>query len=117
VTEIKLTASRSVSASSYYILAENSVNTIVSLDLNQRLLKKFTADLNFTYTSEDYTVSVLPDSGNRTDNSYSFIARLSHPFARRGTWSLVYQYSDNQSTMGGFGYNNTMAGAEVSYTY
>ena len=117
VTEITLTASRTVNASSYYILAQNSEDTLVSLDLNQRLLKKFNADLTFTYTSEDYTVSLLNRSGNRTDNMYSFNARLSHPFCRRGTWSLIYQYSENQSTVGGLGYNNTMVGAELNYAY
>jgi hypothetical protein len=117
VTEITLMASRSVTASSYYVLAQNSENTLVSLDLNQRLLRKFAADLMFTYTAEDYTTSIGPGSANRSDDLYSFTARLSHPFARRGTWSLIYQYSENQSTVGGFGYNNTMVGAEVNYTY
>jgi len=116
-TEITLTASQSVSASSYYILAQSSENTTVSLDLNQRLLKKFTADLGFTYNSVAYTESIAQFSGNRTDNSYAFNARLSHPFSQRGTWSLTYQYTDNQSTTGGLGYNNTSVGFELNYTY
>jgi Putative beta-barrel porin 2 len=117
VTDITLTASRTVSASSYYIFAQASENTMVSLGLNQRLFKKFHANLTFTYTSEDYTESIGPFSGKRTDNMYSFSARLSHPLTQRGTWSLIYQYSENESTLGGLGYNNSMVGTEFNYTY
>jgi hypothetical protein len=54
---------------------------------------------------------------DRTDDTYSFSARLSHPFFRRGTWSIFYSYSDNQSSQNGFSYESNQIGFEVSYRY
>ena len=117
VTQISLTASRTISSSYYYILAQNSETTSVSLDWNQRLLKEFTLDMTFGYNAEDYKTSILQYSINRTDTSYSFNARLSHNLMRRGTWALTYQVTDNQSNQQGFGYTSTLYGLELSYKY
>jgi hypothetical protein len=54
---------------------------------------------------------------NRTDDYYSFNARLSHPLFRRGTWGISYQYNDNQSSATGFSYKGSQAGFDVSYSY
>jgi len=88
--------------------------------------------LNFgaAYNIADYTetglgLNVLPnntlqlslDSVGRTDDTISFNVRLSHPFFKRGTWSVFYQYSDNQSSQSGFSYTSNQMGFEVSYSY
>lgn len=117
-TQISLAANRSVSASDYYVAAQTSENTSVNLGLNQRLLKKFNLNLGAGYTQSDYTDSLGSKPGvNRTDESYSFNASLSHPFFRRGTWSLSYQYSDNVSSQSGFGYQSSQIGFSISYAY
>jgi hypothetical protein len=42
---------------------------------------------------------------------------LSHPLLKRGTCAVFYQYSDNQSTEPGFGYQSSQIGFEISYGF
>ena len=117
VTQLSLTASRTISSSYYYILDQATENTQLSLDWSQQLLKKFTLDMTFSYVSEDYTTSIGKLSNNRSDTSYSFNAKLGHNFMRRGTWALTYQVTDSQSNQQGLGYNSTLYGFELTYRY
>ncbi len=121
VTEITLTASRTVSSSYYYIVDQATEDTRLSLDWSQELLKKFTLDMTFSYDNEAYTTSIGTPGGtfanNRSDTSYSFNAKLSHNFLRRGTWALTYQVTDSQSNQQGLGYNSSLYGLELSYRY
>jgi hypothetical protein len=119
-TQITLSAAQDVASSSYYIRANSTVNTTVTMELNQQLLRKFNLDLAFNYAATDYSESLnttVGISSNRTDDTYGFNAKLSHPFLKRGTWDLTYQYTDNQSNAGGFGYNSTLFGFEINYNY
>jgi len=117
VTQLSLTASRTISSSYYYILDQATENTQLSLDWSQQLLEKFTLDMTFSYVSEDYTTSVLGSSHTRSDTSYSFNAKLGRNFMRRGTWALTYQVTDSQSNQHGLGYNSTLYGFELTYRY
>lgn len=119
VTQITLSASRSVSSSDYYLAAQQAEVTSVGLNVNQRLLRRFSLGVGLGYSITDYDVpSGAGLSGaNRTDNDVSFNVRLSHPFYKRGTWSLFYQYSDNDSTQQGFGFHSNQVGLEISYGF
>jgi hypothetical protein len=121
-TRITLTANRTVSSSFY----QNEVvkNTSVSADFNQRLFGNLFLDLTGGYTSSSYVATVIGLSTARNDDSYTFNARLSCPFPKRGTFTVFYQYSKNISTQTGFaagsaafGYNSSQFGFDVGYTY
>jgi hypothetical protein len=117
VTQISLSANRTVSSSDYYVLAQQSETTIFSVNLNQRLLKEFNLGLSASYSTTDFNSTFGPLASNRTDKNTAFNVRLSHPFFKRGTWSVFCQYNDNSSTQAGLGYQSNQVGFEVSYNY
>jgi hypothetical protein len=120
-TQISLSASRVVSASSLFALASVTVTTGVNLDLNQRLFGKYYLDLGAGYSTVKYTDSISTGSstfsGDRVDDDYTFNARLSRSFLKRGTVAVTYQYSDNSSTLPGFSYSSSQIGFEIGYSY
>ena len=117
-TQISLNASRSVTASDFYIIAQSTESTTVSLGLNQRLLEKFYLNTTLGYTRTDYSVAIASYSlPQRNDDLYFFNARLTRTFLKRGTVALTYQYSDNQSNQAGFTYRSNQIGFEVGFAY
>lgn len=119
-TQISLTGNRTVSSSDYYLAAQQVEATSVSLNLNQRLLRKFTLGLGVAYAMTDYGTSAGAASAsavNRSDDDVSFNVRLSHPFFKRGTWSVFYQYGDNRSSQPGYSFQSNQTGFEISYRY
>jgi hypothetical protein len=127
-TQVTLSASRSISPS--VIPGADTTGTLFGANVNQVLFKKFQLNIGTAYSISDYTqtglgLNVLPnntlqlalDSIGRTDDTISFSVRLSHPFFKRGTWSVFYQYSDNESSQPGFSYTSSQMGFEVSYSY
>jgi hypothetical protein len=115
VTKISLNASRAVTPS--YFQGQVTENTSVNCDLNQRLLEKFYLDLNAGYNITEYVASKSAVSANSDDDYYTFSARLSHPFLKRGTLAVFYQYNGNSSTEPGFTYSGSQVGIEVGYKY
>lgn len=120
-TQISLSASRVVSTSSLFVLASVTETTGINLNLNQRLFGKYYLDLGAGYSTIKYTESISIGSstfsGNRVDDNYSFSARLSRAFLKRGTAAVTYQYSDNSSTLPGFSYSSSQIGFEIGYSY
>lgn len=117
VTQISLSANRTVSSSDYYLAAQQSESTVLSLGLNQRLFQTFNLGLGMAYTQTEYSTSLGPLSANRTDENVSFNVRLSHPCFKRGTWSVFYQYNDNRSSQPGFAFQSNQIGFEIGYSY
>jgi len=123
-TQISLNGSRSVQPA--LIPGSDTIATSFGASINQGLFKKFNLNLSGSYIVSKYISAgvgvnenlnlVLQDTG-RTDDSYNFSARLSHPFFRRGTWAVYYQYSSNDSTAPGYGYRGNQVGFDVSYRY
>ena len=134
-TKLSLSANRTVGTSHF----ENQVteNTGVTAGLNQRLLGKFSLDLNGSYSTTKYLSSTslanqIGYGAGRSDDSYSFNARLSCPLLKRGTVSVFYQYSKNSSSQTGylqyyqtqfllsqsaFAYTSSQIGIEIGYRY
>lgn len=117
VTQLSLSANRTVSSSDYYAQAQQTEITSLSVNLNQRLLKKFSLGLGFAYSTTAYNTSVNVGSTSRTDDNVSFNARLSHPCFQRGTWSVFYQNNDNRSSQPGLSFQSNQVGFEISYSY
>ncbi len=125
-TELSLSAGRSVSQSSFQ--SQQTENTSITVALNQRLLGRLHLNLSGSYGATDYlaTESRLPGnlSTSRSDELYSFNARLSCPVFKRGTVSIFYTYTDNSSTQSGFavagsgyGFSSSEVGLAFGYRY
>jgi hypothetical protein len=121
VTQISLTASRTVGSSDYYIIAQSSENTSVSLSLNQRILVKYNLSLGVSYAKTEFTQTLNIDGfsfGNvRSDNDYTFNASFGRSFLTHGNWAVTYQYSDNESSLAGFSQRNNQIGLQISFNY
>jgi hypothetical protein len=126
-TQITVSANRSIAPS--VIPGSQSTSTGFSASLTQTLFKKFLLSLTAGYTTSKYTELAEKDFiffglklptyylQNRTDDNYSLGARLSHPFLRRGTVAVFYQYTDNQSSESAFSFRGNQVGVEISYRY
>jgi hypothetical protein len=114
-TAISLSADGSVGTS--YFTNQVTETTSVSVTLNQRLLKNLFLTLTGGYQNVTYTAAASGVSAGRNDDSYSFNARLSTVFLKRGTIAATYQFSDNASNRAGFGYTSNQIGLEVGYRY
>lgn len=120
-TQLALTADHSVTVS--YFQNEVSKATEIVGSLNQRLLGKFYLDLDGGYHRAEFiaaansaAVSTASPPG-RTDNYYTFDAKLTSPFLKRGRASVFYQYSDNSSTTSGFTFISRQVGLEIGYRF
>jgi hypothetical protein len=117
VTQIALSASRTVGASDYYIIAQSSESTTVSLSWSQRILVKYNLTLNANYEVTDFTTSLFTVSQARTDDEYSFNASFGRSFLKHGNWSIIYQYSENLSDVAGYSQRSNQIGFQVGFTY
>ncbi len=122
-TMLSVTASRVVSTS--YYQDQTTENTSVLGNLNQRLFGKLTLDLSGGYNQTKYVASFYGLSTGRNDDYYSFNARLSCPFLKRGTVAVLYNYRENSSNQTGFaasgssayGFSSNQVGFELGYRY
>ncbi len=119
-TQLSLSAARSVSSSDYYLEAQEMDTTTVSLSLKQQLLRRFELGAGVSYAQMNYGVSLggsNPAAANRADNVFSYSVNLSHPLFKRGTWSVFYQYSDDQSSVAGYGFQSSQVGMDIKYAF
>ena len=121
-TRITLSAGRTVTPSDFQ--SQDIETTSITAGINQRLFGVLSLDLSGAYSTDDYVASVLGASTTRSDDIYTFNARLSCPFPKRGTFSIFYEYSEDVSAQSGFaagsaafGYASHQIGFAISYTY
>jgi hypothetical protein len=123
LTKINVSANRTVSTSAYQ--NQNVESTSITGDFNQRLFGGLYADLTGGFSTARYIATATAVGGpSRSDDIYSFNARLSCPFPKRGTVSIFYQFSETSSTQSGFApgasafsYSSHQVGFDISYTY
>jgi hypothetical protein len=115
VTTLSLSANHTVSTSPF----QNQVteNTDLTGSLNQRLLKRLYLSLGGGYHAVTYVASANGVSVGRQDKYCSFNARLSTTFLKRGTIAATYQFSNNSSSLAGYGYSSNQFGFEVGFRY
>jgi hypothetical protein len=121
-TQISLNAGRTVSTSPF----QDQVTEVtqVAIELNQRLLGRLHLDLIGSWSSTEYVVSLAGLSTGRNDDLYSFHAALTCPFFKRGTFKVLYQFTENSSSQTGFavgksafGYSSNQIGCEIGYRF
>lgn len=134
-TRISLTGSRTVSAASFQ--NQTAEGTGLSADVNQRLLGRLVLDLSGGFNRNQYVSSTtitnqIGFGAGRTDNSYSFGARLSCPLLKRGTVAVFYSYnktisnqnayfqynkSGNPLIQSAYSYSSTQVGVSIGWRY
>jgi hypothetical protein len=114
-TSLSLYANRGTSSS----LFANQIteSTSVGVGFQQRLLGHLHLSLGFGYTSTDYRQVTSNLATSRSDSGTSYSVGLGLPFLKRFSASAFYQYSQNNSSAGGFGYSSSQAGATLSWAY
>ncbi len=120
-TQIALNASRSSSASDYFIQAQSSDITSVNLGLTQRILVKYNLTLGVGYSRTEYTTTlstVNVSLGNaRTDDVYSFTASFGGNIFKNGSWAVTYGYNEDQSSLPGFSQQSHQIGFQIGFHY
>ena len=118
-TQLSLNAGRVVDVSGLASSSGQSQvteGTSVTADLNQRLLGRLHLNLEGGYHNVKYVASGGSATG-RTDDYYTFNARLSLQFLKRATAGVFYQYSDNISTLAGYTFTSNQTGFELGYQF
>ena len=115
-TKISLSGSRAVSSS----ILQNQVTetTAVNANLSQRLLGKVFLNLSGGYQLVKYVSSLnISGSSSRNDDIYSLNTSLSRAFLKRGTFSIFYQISRDDSSQQGFSFTSHQVGFQVGFAY
>jgi hypothetical protein len=112
-TAISLTGSRTVGAS--YFATDIVESTMVSLALNQRLLKRLNLSVSGSYRRAEYATLAPGLRLSRQDEYLSLNTRLGTALGKRGAIGVFYQISRNDSNQRGYQFTSSQVGAEVSY--
>jgi len=117
-TQLSLNVDRVVDVSVWTNSVQSQVTetTSVTADLNQRLLGRLYLDLQGGYNTVNYVASSGTTTG-RTDDYYTFNARLKLQFLKRATATIFYQYSDNSSTLAAYTFSSNQTGIELGYQF
>ena len=115
VTSFSLSLNRTVTPS--YL--ENQLTEIYgfSAGIHQRFLGRLTLDVTGGYTTTAYRTTSAGISVNRQDDRATVNVRLSCPFLQHGSASVFYDWTDNISNEGGFGYTSNQVGLELGYRF
>lgn len=115
LTTITFSADRTVTASYF----QNEITEAFGFagGIHQRLLKVLYLDVGGGFTKSSYRATTTSLSVNREDDLSTVTVRLSCPFLQHGNVSVFYQWSDNSSNQGGFGYTSDQVGLELGYRF
>ncbi|MGA2243194.1 MAG: hypothetical protein ABSH11_14310 [Verrucomicrobiota bacterium] len=114
-TRLSITGQRKVDSS--YLQDQVTETTGVTADLSQRLLGKLFLDLSGGYKLVKYVSSVNSGSNRGEDDIYTFNARLSRAFLKRGTFAVLYQLSKDNSSLPGYSFTSHQVGFQIGYSY
>jgi hypothetical protein len=114
-TYITLTANQAVHTS---LLTDQITDaTELSAALRQRLLGKLFLDISPGYRITEYQQARARLAVNRTDDNFTFSARLGADVFKKGNAAIFYRINDNSSSLPGFGFNSTQMGFELGYRF
>jgi hypothetical protein len=114
-TFVSLSADRSITPSLF--LNQASDSTVLSMNVNQSLMKHFNLNVSSSYNTTRYLASAARVVAGRTDDYYSISARLSWVFLKRASASLSYQYNTDQSSAPGLNFSSSQYGAQLGYAF
>ncbi len=115
-TTIGLSADRSISPSLFS--NQSSTSTSLNVSVTQRLVGVLNLNAGVGYSKREYSSTILNNAaGPRSDDAYTFTSRLGYPFSKHASIAGSYQYTRNNSSTGGFGYDSSQVGLEFSYNF
>jgi hypothetical protein len=114
-TSFSLSASHGVSAS--YFDSEVIESTSLSAGWQQRFLKHFYLTINGGFQISTYKSSTGDTPTDREDDGFNVGGSLSTIFLRRFSASVFYNYHENSSSDGSFGFSSTQAGFSIGYRF
>ena len=115
-TDVTLHAYQEVSASASQS-GENYTLTGLSLAMHQRLGQRWLAGLEAGIESADYSLTSGTSGSGREDEMFFIRPTLAYEFTE--TLGLLFYLTirSNDSNDPGFGYDNTLAGIRLDYTF
>ena len=115
-TVLQLSANQSVGSS--LLDGQITENTSVSAGFRQRLLRRLNFDLFARYGTTDYqsTTSAVATE-TRSDEFTSISASLGATFREKGTISVFYERSKNNSSAEGLSYTSDQYGVQIGYRF
>ena len=114
-TTIAFSADRTVTTSYF----QNEITEAFGFtgSIHQRLLQRLYLDMSGGFTTSSFQATTTGLSVNREDDLSTVTVRLSCPFLQHGNASVFYNWSDNSSNQGGFGYTSNQVGLELGYRF
>jgi hypothetical protein len=114
-TSISVTTDRSVTAS--YFSNQVNENTSWGINLSQRLLEHFRLSGGVTHRKTRYIATSGSLPVGRSDETYSYNARLSTRFLQRGSIAVFYRRTHNDSNLNLFAFTSNQIGCEIGFRY
>ncbi len=120
-TQIALSGNRSSGASDYFVEAQSSDVTTVTLALTQRILVQYTLNLGLGYTTTQYNTTLATTGGSLGNagsmNEYSYTASFGRNFLKHGNWAVTYAFNNIESTLAGNSQRSQQIGVQVGFSY
>ena len=110
-------SSRRETQSSAEFAAENILATYFQGSIRQRFFQRLYASAAGGYVHNAYEGNQPVATISRRDDYYFGRLGLARDLTRRGTIELSYEYRENDSTLGGFGFTENVASAAWSYLF
>ncbi len=103
---------------SYNLIGQDYIATRISLTGRQRFLQKFYFNLGFGYENDDYEFASAGLTGPTREDNY-FYANTGVDWTPNNwlTASVYYKYQNDQSSFGGFAFNDNQVGISATVSY
>jgi uncharacterized protein (PEP-CTERM system associated) len=92
-------------------------NTSWGINLSQRLLEHFRLSGGVTHRKTRYIATSGSLPVGRSDETYSYNARLSTRFLQRGSIAVFYRRTHNDSNLNLFAFTSNQIGCEIGFRY
>jgi hypothetical protein len=116
-TTFSLSANRSVGAA--LVQAQTTESTVFSAGLRQRIVRNFFFDVFGSFSSTDYQNFTRDGdlTADRSDDVTSLSLTVSTTVLERGTASIFYERSQNDSSVEGYTFNSNQYGFQLGYRF
>lgn len=114
-TRLNFTASHNTSPS--YFSNQTTETTQISAGVNQRLFRNYALGVSGGYRMYSYASTEASGPVMREDDGVFFTARISRPVFKKGMVAVMYYYSENNSSTGGYDYSSNQVALELGYRF
>jgi hypothetical protein len=115
VTRVQGKVARTISPS--FFGGQTSDSILAGVSGEQRLLQHFWLSGGLDYTYSDYLTIGTTNATRRHDHVWTYNAAIRTTFRKRGTISVSYRDTDNNSNIPGFSHESSRIACEIGYRY